>query len=132
MLPRSLALYLSDDETSPKRYKVRCEWRKLHNEEFCDLHSSSKIVLVIKSRKIRLAGHIARTGGEVYTGFRWRNVREGDHWEDPGVDGRILRWHGEGMDCNDLAQDRDRWRTFVDAVMYLAWGGNGLHFSGSG
>ena len=46
--------------------------------------------------------------GEVYTGFGWRNVRERDHLEDPGVDGRILlrwilrKWDG-GMDWIDLA-----------------------------
>ena len=53
------------------------------------------------------------------------NLREGDHWEDPGVDGRIiLRWIfrmcGLGdMDRIDLAQYRDRWRALVNAVMIL-------------
>jgi hypothetical protein len=46
---------------------------------------------VIKSRTMRLAGHVVRTGErEVYTGFRCGNLREKDHWEDPGVDGRII------------------------------------------
>jgi hypothetical protein len=45
----------------------------------------------------------------------------GDHL-DPGVDGRIilkriLEWLEGGMDCIDLAEDRDRWRTFVNTVM---------------
>jgi hypothetical protein len=47
---------------------------------------------------------------------------ERDHWGDPGVDGRIiLRWIFKkkdwGMDWIELAQDRDRWRALVNAVM---------------
>jgi hypothetical protein len=49
---------------------------------------------VIKSRKIRWAGHVECMGlGEVNKGFWLGNLREGDHLEDPGVDGRIiLKW----------------------------------------
>jgi hypothetical protein len=53
-------------------------------------------VQVIKSRRMRWAGHVEREGeeskgsGEVYTGFWWRNLRERDHLGDPGVDGRII------------------------------------------
>ena len=46
------------------------EWRKLNNEEFNYLYSSPNIVRVIKSRRMRWAGHVARLGrGEAYTGF---------------------------------------------------------------
>jgi hypothetical protein len=49
---------------------------------------------VIKSRRIRWVGHVGQRGrGEACTVFWWGNLRERDHWKDPGVDGRIiLRW----------------------------------------
>ena len=46
----------------PKRDEVRGEWRKLHNEELHDLHSSPNINRVTESRRMRLAGHVARMG----------------------------------------------------------------------
>ena len=73
-----------------KRDEVTSEWRKLHNEELNDLHSSSDIVRVIKSRRMRWAGHVARMGRETYTGFWWGNLMERDHLGDPVVDGRII------------------------------------------
>jgi hypothetical protein len=62
--------------------------------ELHDLYSSPSIVRVIKSRRMRWAGHVARLErGEACTGFWWGNLRKRDHWENPGVDGRIiLRW----------------------------------------
>jgi hypothetical protein len=64
---------------------------KIHNEELKNLYSSPNIVRVIKSRKIRWAGHVARMGREeVCTEFWWGKLREGEHWGDPSVDGKII------------------------------------------
>jgi hypothetical protein len=56
---------------------------------------------MVKSRRIRWTGLVGRMGrGEVHKGFWWENLREGDHLEDPGVDGRIIlklsfkKWDG--------------------------------------
>jgi hypothetical protein len=77
----------------PKRDEVTMEWRKLHNEELYDLHSSPNIFGVIKSRRMRWAGYVARMKEKRgYTGFWWENVRERDYFGEPGVDGRIIRW----------------------------------------
>jgi len=78
----------------PKRDGVRGEWRKIHNEELNDQHCSPNIFGVIKSRRMRCVGHIARMGKRrgVYR-VLVGNMRENDHCEDPGVDGKmILRW----------------------------------------
>jgi len=53
----------------PKRDEVTAEWRKLHNEEFNDLYSLLNIVRVIKSRRIRWAGHVARMEKRGLQGF---------------------------------------------------------------
>ena len=48
----------------PRRDEVTGEWRRLHNEELNDLYSSPNIVRMIKSRRMRWAGHVARMGEE--------------------------------------------------------------------
>ena len=74
----------------PRRDKVTGELKKLHNQELNDLNSSPSIVRVIKSRRMRWAGHIVRMGrGEEYTGFWWGNLREKNHFGDPVVDWRL-------------------------------------------
>jgi len=59
-----------------------------------DLYSSPNIVRVIKSRRMRRAGHVASVGDRRgYTGFWWENLMERDYLGDPGSDWRkILRW----------------------------------------
>jgi hypothetical protein len=109
----------------PKRDGATGEWSRRHNEELNDLYSSLNIIRVIKSRRMRGAGHVARMrAGEVHTGFWWGNLREGDDLGDSSVDGRIIlerifkKW-GWGMDWIELAQNRDRWRALVNAVMNI-------------
>jgi len=77
-----------------KRDEATGEWRKLYDEELNDLYCLPSIVRMIKSRRMRWAGHVARMGrGKVYTGFWWGNLKKRINLEDPGVVGRIiLRW----------------------------------------
>ena len=110
----------------PRRDEVTGEWRRLYNEELNDLYSSPNIVWVIKSRRMRWAGHVARMGEErgVYRVLvgkpegkrplgrprrRWVDNIRTDLQE---VGCGYMNWIG-------LAQDRDRWWTLVSAVMNL-------------
>ena len=75
----------------PRRDEVTGEWRRFYNEELNDLYCSPNIVRVIKWRRMRWAGHVARMGeGRRCIGCWWGNRREGDHWGDLGVDGWII------------------------------------------
>ena len=110
----------------PRRDEVTGEWRRLHNEELNDLYSSPNIVWVIKSRRMRWAGHVAIMGEE--RGAYRISVGKPEGKRPLGR--RRRRWVdnirmdlqevGCGyMDWIGLAQDRDRWRTLVSAVMNL-------------
>ena len=74
---------------------------------------------------MRWTEHVARMGREEeHTGFWWRNLRESDYLGDPDVGGRIIlkcmyMYWDDGMNLIDLAQNRDRLRALVTAVMNL-------------
>jgi hypothetical protein len=106
-----------------KRDEVTGEWRKLHNEELNDLYSLLNIVRVVKSRRMRWTGHVARMGED-------RGVHRVLMWKPEGKRplGRPRR-SGEGnikmdlqevgggrRDWMELAQDRDRWWALVGTV----------------
>jgi hypothetical protein len=77
----------------PKRDEVTGEWKKLHNEDFNDLYCSPNIIRVIIWRRMRWACNVACMERRGYKGFWWGNLRERDHFEAPGVDGKVtLRW----------------------------------------
>jgi hypothetical protein len=112
--------------SGPKRDEVTGGWRKLHNEELHGLYSSSSIIRVIKARRMRWAGHVARMG-VVRCAYNILIGRPGGRrplgrprcrWEDNiRMD---LREIGFGdVDWIRLAQDRDRWRALMNTVMSL-------------
>ena len=107
----------------PRRDEVPGLWRRMHNEKQNYLYSSPNIVRVIKSRRMRWAGHVARMGEERWAYRVLVGRPEGkNHRGDLGVDGWIkLGWISRRWDVDwvGLAQDRDRWRTLVSAVMNL-------------
>jgi hypothetical protein len=105
---------------------VTGEWRKLHNEELHNLYSSTDIIRQVKSRRMRWAGHVERMGEErkVYKVLvgkpdgRRPLGRPSGRWED-GVRMDLRDIGLEGVDWIRLAQDRDRLRAVVSAVMNL-------------
>jgi len=110
-----------------ERDEVTGEWRELHNEELNDLYCSPNIVRMKKSRRMRWTGHVARVWGRggACTGFWWRKPegkrplgRPRHSWED-NIKMDLQDVACGVMDWIELAEDRDRWRAFVDAVMNL-------------
>jgi hypothetical protein len=109
-----------------KRDEVTAEWRKLHDEELNGLYSIPNIVRVIKSRRLRWAGHVARMGEGRGVYMVLVGKPEGKRllgrprrrWEDNVK----MDLQEVGCMCEDwigLAQDRDRWRALVSAVRKL-------------
>jgi hypothetical protein len=105
---------------------VTGEWRKLHNEKLRDLYSSPSIIRIIKSRRMRWAGHVARMG-EKRSAYRLLvgnpegkrplgRPRRG--WVD-----NIRMALGEvawgNVDWIGLPQDRNRWRALVNSILNL-------------
>ena len=110
----------------PRRDGETGEWRRLHNEELNGLYSSPNIVRVIKSRRMRWAGHVARMGEErgVYRVLvgKAEGKRPLGRPRRRWVDNNRLDLQEVGcgyMDWIGRAQDRERWRTLVSAVMNL-------------
>ena len=110
----------------PRRDEVTGEWKRLHNEELNILYSSPNIVRVIKSRRMRWAGHVACMGEERGVYRVLVGIPEGKR--PPGrprrrwMDNMRLDLQEVGcgyVDWIGLAHDRDRWRTLVSAVMNL-------------
>ena len=110
----------------PQRDEVTGEWRKLHSEELSDLYSLPNIVRVVKSRRMRWAGHVARMG----QGRGRHRVLVGKPEGKRPLGRPRLRWEdnikmdlqevvGGCGDWMELAQDRDRWRALASMVMNL-------------
>jgi hypothetical protein len=105
---------------------VTGEWRKLHNEELRYLYSSPSIIRIIKSRRMRLAGHVARLG-EKRNAYRLlvgkpEGKRPLGRPRRRSVD-NIMMDIGEvgwgDMEWIGLAKDRNRWRAHVNSVLNL-------------
>jgi hypothetical protein len=112
--------------SGPKRDEVTVGWGKLHNEELRDLYSSPSIIRIIKSRRMRWAGHVAQMG-ENRNAYRLLVGKpEGKRplgrprcrWAD-NIKIDLLEIGWGGVDWIGLAQDRDKRTALVNAVMNL-------------
>jgi hypothetical protein len=101
-------------------------WRKLHNEELHRVYSSPSIIRMIKSRRMRWAGHVAQMGEKRIAYRILVGKPEGKRplgrprcrWVDNiKMDHREIDW--DGIDWIDLAQDRNQWRALVNMVINL-------------
>jgi hypothetical protein len=107
----------------PKRDEVTGKWRKLHNEEPNDLYSLPNIVRVVKSRRMRWTGHVARMGENRVVHSVLVGKPEGKkplgrprrRWEN-NIKMNLQKVGGGRGDWMELAQDRDRWRALVGTV----------------
>jgi hypothetical protein len=107
-----------------KRDEVTGGWRKLHNEELRDLYSWPSIITIFKSRRTRWAGHVARRGEERNAYRLLVGKPEGKRplgrprrrWV-VNIKMDLLEIGWGGVDWIGLAEDRDKWRALVSAVM---------------
>jgi hypothetical protein len=110
----------------PKRDEVTGEWRKLHNEELHDLYSSPSIIRIIKTRRVRLAGHVAGMGEKRNTYTLLVGKPEGRRplgkprrkWLD-NIRMDLVEVGRSDVDWIGLAQDRDRWRALANSVLNI-------------
>jgi hypothetical protein len=110
----------------PKRDEVTGDWRKLHKEEFHDLYSSPSIVRIIKARRMKWAGHVARMGEKrnacrlLVAKPEGRRLLGGPRhrWVD-NIRMNLVELGRCDVDWIGLAQDRDRWRALVNSVVNL-------------
>jgi hypothetical protein len=110
----------------PKRDRVTGGWRKLYNEELHNLYSSPSKIRIIKPRRMRLAGHVARMGEKrnVYRLLVGKPERKRPpgrprrRWIDK-IKMHLLEIGLNVVDWIGLAQDRYRWRAVVNTVMNL-------------
>jgi hypothetical protein len=110
----------------PKRGEVIGGWRKLLDEKLYKLYCSPSVIRMNKSRRMRWAGHVARMGENMNAYRILVGNPEGKtplgrsrHWCVDNIKMDIREIEGGGMDCIDLAEDRDKWRAVVNTVMNL-------------
>jgi hypothetical protein len=110
----------------PKRDEMTGDWRKLHNKELHDLYSLPSIIRIIKSRRMRWAGHVAQKGekrnayrllvgkpeGKRPLGRPRRRCVDNIRMDLGEVGRGDVDWIG-------LAKDRNRWRALVNSVLNL-------------
>jgi hypothetical protein len=95
----------------PKRDEVTGSWRKLHNEEPHNLYSSPNRIRMIKSRRMKWAGHVARMGA---TRNAYRTLVGKPERKRPLGRPRPRETEWDGMEWIDLTQDRDQWRALLN------------------
>jgi hypothetical protein len=110
----------------PKRDEVTGGWRKLYNKELHNLYSSQSIIRIIKSRRMRWVGHVARMGEKRNEYRLMVGKPEGKRplgrprrrWKD-NIKMDLLEIGLSVVDWIGLARDRYRWRALVKSVMNL-------------